>query len=190
MLIKTYASRGFSSGLVALVITACGGDDSGDSASPVDSKVSDADKQIYVDAINAVRASVTEPSNYAGTWAALPNVTWSDTVAASAQGWANHLASSGCKLEHASNIGYGENLAMGTRLTAASAVAMWASEVDKYTWSPTYSAADFNAGSGHYTQLVWRASVQIGCGVATCGTSVIVSCRFSPPGNSLGQSVY
>jgi uncharacterized protein YkwD len=145
----------------------------------------------YVDAINAVRAAVTKPANYTGTWAPLPNVVWSDTVAASAQAWADNLATTqNCKLVHESQNSYGENLAMGTNLTPKQAVDMWAGEKSLYTWSPTYSRADFDAGSGHYTQLVWRKSTQVGCGSATCARSVVISCRFSPPGNFMGQAVF
>ena len=145
----------------------------------------------YVDTINAVRAAVTQPANYTGTWTPLPNVTWSDTVAASAQAWANNLATNqNCNLVHESQNTYGENLAMGTNLTPQQAVDIWAGEKSAYTWSPTYSMADFNAGSGHYTQLVWRKSTQVGCGSATCGKTVVISCRFSPPGNYIGQAIY
>jgi uncharacterized protein YkwD len=145
----------------------------------------------YVDAINAVRAQVSKPDNYTGTWAPLPNVVWSDTVAASAQAWANNLATTqNCNLVHESQNTYGENLAMGTNLSPKQAVDMWAGEKSKYTWSATYTMADFNAGSGHYTQLVWRKSTQVGCGSATCSRNVVISCRFSPPGNFMGQAAY
>jgi uncharacterized protein YkwD len=145
----------------------------------------------FVDAINAVRAAVTQPSNYSGTWTALPNVSWSDSVAASAQAWASSLAATNnCGLQHESQHTYGENLAAGTNLGAKQSVDLWAGEKDLYTWSPTYSTADFNTGSGHYTQLVWRKSTQVGCGSATCGKAVVISCRFLPPGNYIGQAVY
>jgi pathogenesis-related protein 1 len=146
----------------------------------------------YVDAINTVRAAVTQPANYTGTWAPLPKVTWSDSVAASAQAWANNLATTqNCNLVHENQDTYGENLAMGTNLTPQQAVAMWAGEKNLYTWSATYSMADFDAGSGHYTQLVWRTSVQVGCGRATCGSNtVVICCRFSPPGNYIGRAVF
>jgi uncharacterized protein YkwD len=145
----------------------------------------------YVDAINAVRSAVTQPAGYVGTWAPLPNVTWSDTVAASAQTWANNLATTNnCGLQHESQNTYGENLAMGTNLTPKQAVDMWAGEKNLYTWSATYSMTDFNGGSGHYTQLVWRKSTQVGCGSATCGRNVVISCRFLSPGNFIGQAAY
>jgi pathogenesis-related protein 1 len=149
--------------------------------------------QQFVDAHNAVRAAVTQPTNYSGTWAPIPPVNWSDTVAASAQTWAGNLAATqNCNLVHESQSTYGENLAMGTRLTPQGAVDLWAGEKSKYTYSPTYTIADFNAGSGHYTQVVWRKTTQIGCGSATCGTSVVISCRYLPPGNVIGgtSSVY
>lgn len=160
------------------------------STGPVASSVTAAEVADYVDAIDAVRAAVSQPPNYNGSWTPLPKVTWSDPVAAAAQGWANHLASKGCGLEHESQSTYGENLAMGTNLTPQGAVAMWASEKSKYTWSDKYSVSDFNQGSGHYTQLVWRSSIQVGCGTAACGNSVVISCRFLPAGNQIGSPVY
>jgi pathogenesis-related protein 1 len=99
-------------------------------------------------------------------------------------------ANNNCGLEHEAQSPYGENLAMGTKLTPQAAVDMWAGEKSKYTWSATYTMADFNAGSGHYTQLVWRTSIQIGCGSATCGNVVVISCRYSAPGNYIGKAVY
>ncbi|HEY5962187.1 MAG TPA: CAP domain-containing protein [Polyangiaceae bacterium] len=150
--------------------------------------------QQFVDAHNAVRSAVTEPAGYTGTWVPIPNVTWSDTVAASAQTWVNHLRDvENCGLVHeGGGTGYGENLASGTNLSPQAAVDMWASEKSKYTWSAKYTVADFNLGSGHYTQVVWRKSIQIGCASATCGKNVVISCRYSPPGNVTGgtQSVY
>jgi pathogenesis-related protein 1 len=146
----------------------------------------------YIDATNAVRAEVTQPTNYSGTWAPLPNVTWSETVAASAQNWANHLRDAeNCNLVHeGSGTGLGENLAAGTNLSPAAAVNMWASEKSKYTYSAKYSMDDFNGGSGHYTQLVWRTSIEIGCASANCGNKVVISCRYKPPGNVINQPVY
>lgn len=145
--------------------------------------------QEYVDAHNAVRAAVTAPSNYSGTWVPLPDVTWSEEVAASAQQWANHLRDElNCGLEHeGSGTGYGENLAAGTNLTPAKAVEMWASEKSVFTYTKPFSYA---ASAGHYTQIVWRTSVEIGCASATCNRSVVISCRYKPPGNMIGGQIY
>lgn len=35
-------------------------------------------------------------------------------------------------------------------------------------------------------QAVWKATTQVGCGLARCGSGVIVTCHYTPPGNVLG----
>lgn len=45
--------------------------------------------------------------------------------------------------------------------------------------------------AGHYTQLVWRGSEQLGIGLARTidanGVSYYVVCNYYPPGNIMGQ---
>lgn len=142
------------------------------------------------DAVNAVRAGVV-------TSTPLPNMTWSTAIASVAQAYADQLASSGCNLVHSGNPSYGENLAwFGGQAAAASAVvALWASESACYTYGlfATTDSCQGCAGCGHYTQLVWRNTTQIGCGFAQCpGTqySEVWVCNFSPPGNYVGQAPY
>jgi pathogenesis-related protein 1 len=146
------------------------------------------DAQIYVDAHNAVRAAVTRPANYSGTWQPLPPVTWSDQVASTSQEWANHLRNSmDCGLQHAQGTGYGENLAAGSNVGAGRAVDMWASEKSNYVYSPEYV---FENDTGHYTQIVWRDSIRIGCASASCGGRAVVVCRYDPPGNYIGNEIF
>ncbi len=171
--------------LAAALLAACGGDD--DPSSVPGLAASSPEAVEFVTAHNAVRAAVTEPADYPGVWEPLPPVTWSEAVSASARTWAYHLRdANGCALEHEIGGVYGENLAGGGGLTPSGAVDMWASEKDQYVFDPTY---DFVAG--HYTQLVWRDSTEIGCGIATCaGGSSVISCRYHPPGNVIGQQPY
>jgi len=187
----TDADGGDGHGAGGSGLAGTGGSPSGDGSGtggglPVESTFPDA--QAYVDAHNAVRAAVVEPSGYTGAWEPLPPVGWSDSVAESAQEWANHLRDTqNCGLEHDVNSEYGENLAAGTNLSPQGAVNMWAAEAARYTYSPSYV---FESVTGHYTQIVWRDSTRIGCASADCGRSSVIVCRYSPPGNFIGERIY
>jgi pathogenesis-related protein 1 len=124
----------------------------------------------------------------------VPGLKWSRELAAYAQEWADHLASLGCALEHRPPSGqgkhnYGENIYTGPSSpeSLAEAVATWESEKSFYRGQPL-SASDLRAM--HYTQMVWRATTQFGCGRAECEDQVIIVRNYSPAGNMLGQKPY
>lgn len=121
---------------------------------------------------------------------AVPPLKWSPELAAKAQSWAIHLAQSR-ELKHSPNTSkYGENLASATgqRLTPAGVVNMWGGEVNDYTYSSNRCAA--GKMCGHYTQVVWRTTIQVGCGMARIGSSEVWVCNYNPPGNYVGQRPY
>jgi pathogenesis-related protein 1 len=105
---------------------------------------------------------------------------WSDDLAATAQAWADSLRDRGCRFEH-SRTAYGENLAAGTSLSADNAVALWAQEGESYS----YRRASFSMETGHFTQMVWGATRQIGCGASECQGMRLWVCHYDPPGNVL-----
>jgi uncharacterized protein YkwD len=145
------------------------------------------DAQSFVDAHNAVRAAVQKPADYPGSWSPLPPVAWSDELADAAQAWTEHLRDSRkCGLLH-SDTRDGENLAAGEDMDAGHAVSLWAAEIDRFTYSPEY---EFDPSSGHYSQVVWRGTTDIGCGRATCGRRAVVVCRYRPAGNHIGKAPY
>ena len=122
-------------------------------------------------------------------------LTWSSALAAYAQEWADHLASTGCKMEHRPQYGswkqeHGENLLIGTigYHGVVDAVAAWESEKGNYHGDPIDMSK--LSGSGHYTQLVWRNTKQLGCAKVECGSKVIIVCNYDPPGNVLGRTPY
>jgi len=111
----------------------------------------------------------------------VPNVTWSVTVATSAQTWANT-----CPSGHSSS-GYGENMAFASNvLSISDVVAMWYNEEPLYD----YNNPGWNPATGHFTQVVWKNTTEIGCGYVTgCGTGWpnVWVCQYNPPGNVIGQ---
>lgn len=128
----------------------------------------------------------------------IPPVTWSPDLAAVAQAYSETLAAGGCTLTHSRNE-YGENLAWfsGLRPTPDDVVDGWASEEACYTYGPFMagdactSACDRSGGCGHYTQVIWRTTERIGCGVARCPSGAeIWTCNYDPPGNFLGRTPY
>ena len=85
---------------------------------------------------------------------------------------------------------HGENLFMGTigYYHVADAVTAWESE-KKYYHGQTLNSSNWY-DSGHYTQIVWKDTEQIGCAKAECDGNIIVVCNYNPPGNVLGQKPY
>jgi pathogenesis-related protein 1 len=124
----------------------------------------------------------------------VPPVRWSRQLADYAQQWADHLAATRCGLQHRPRSGqwrqeYGENLFMGTigYYGIVDAVKEWADEKKLYPGGP-YQASW--RGIGHYTQIVWRDTRQIGCATSVCQGNLVVVCNYDPPGNYIGQSPY
>ncbi|XP_070562271.1 uncharacterized protein [Ptychodera flava] len=87
------------------------------------------------------------------------------------------------KLKH-SSYPYGENLAVSrlSSLDSASGygfVKMWHDEIQSYN----FTNPKFNSAIGHFTQVVWASSQNLGCGVAQMSGKVYVACEYDPPGN-------
>lgn len=120
---------------------------------------------------------------------------WSESLAIYAQQWADHLAATSCRMEHRPRSGkwkqqHGENLLIGTvgYHGVADAVEAWENE-KIYYHGQALNVSNWHA-SGHYTQVVWMNTKEIGCAKSECGDRVIVVCNYDPPGNVMGQKPY
>ena len=173
-----------------LALTACGGASSPDGGSyaGVDAGPSlTAFQQALLSAHDAVRANaVPAPSP------ALPEMHWSASAQALAEDWAAR-----CNFMHRDPNSLGENLYAGTQeASPTSVVNDWASESADYTYA-TNSCA-LGKACGHYTQIVWRSSVGLGCAQQKCttgspfgnGTWYFFVCDYDPAGNYIGQKPY
>lgn len=115
---------------------------------------------------------------------------WSDALAASAQRWADQLAAMG-RLQHS---GSGQNLAMATAgsLTVAQLVDLWGNERTHFTngYFPAISSTGNWADVGHYSQIVWKPTIEVGCGLARRNGRDVLVCNYNPPGNVMGERAY
>jgi hypothetical protein len=107
-------------------------------------------------------------------------------MAREAQKYAEKLARSGT-LKHSSKSerdDMGENLAMFSGdydNSGQRASDMWYEEVKDYN----FSRKGYQGGSGHFTQLVWKGSKELGMGRAKTpdGRCTYVVARYRPAGN-------
>lgn len=114
-------------------------------------------------------------------------LTLNPAISQYAQEWANNLASRNV-MQHRSNNRYGENLyaCFGkTNVSGEEAVISWYNEIKDYR----FGQASPSPGPvvGHFTQVVWKSSKQLGVGIARNGNNVYVVCNYDPPGNFMGQ---
>ncbi|KAF7319923.1 SCP domain-containing protein [Mycena kentingensis (nom. inval.)] len=146
---------------------------SGSSSGANGSRASDADVQAYLKGHNTIRAQHGAKA-----------LVWSNAAAEKAQEWADK-----CLNVHSGGaLGpLGENLAAGTgSFSIAQAVKAWTDESSEYDpRNPQFS---------HFTQVVWKATTQVGCAVQTCdgifsgfGAAQYYVCEYSVQGNVAGQ---
>ena len=97
----------------------------------------------------------------------------------------------------------GENIAMGGYLgpgAGKDAVSRWYNEVGQYD----YRNPGFSLQTGHFTQVVWASTTELGCAMVRCGNkewnsstqqwqkpssfygAMVVVCQYLPGGNFEG----
>ena len=174
---------------MAVLCAACGGEGdsaTGDAPGGVGEPANLAGITLYH---NQVRAMVQ-------TSTPLPPMQWDPDLAAHAAQWAAMCKDGGDSvnglIDHnpsRTNVaGYafiGENIfGAGGGANAKQAVDAWASEKASFTYPTGCSGI-----CGHYTQVVWRTSVNVGCALHDCpglayGSTIV--CDYGPGGNSGG----
>ncbi len=115
-----------------------------------------------------------------------PPLVWSEKIAKVARGWAAELRDRGCAFEHSAGMKYGENLAYMAPAgigSPESVVDGWYREVDAYD----FRSGRFGFDTGHFTQVVWESTAELGCARVECQNAEIWVCNYYPPGNFQGQ---
>lgn len=177
-------------------------------AAEADARLPDGVVTAILQQINAFRTSLDQPD--------MPALLWDNDLA----DFAAHTAS-GCKMVHTSNaqrsqianwVGHyaGENLAIGYRSGMrlsdgkdegkliqyfSQAIRGWWKEQADYDYADNRCTP--GKMCGHYTQLAWRQTRKVGCGIALCDPlpdygrlGYNLACNFMPGGNIVGQRPY
>lgn len=129
------------------------------------------------------------------------SLSWSTDLANSAQDWADYLITenlfSHSPASQRDNGHIGENLARyrvfgaGTaQRTPAQASQGWISEAQHFNYDANRCATGQRCG--HYTQMVWADTTEVGCAVARTDNEKqeVWVCHYAPGGNVVGQRPY
>ena len=131
------------------------------------------------------RAGILERHNLYRVSHRVNEVRWNTGLERHAIEWAKRLARED-KMYHRQPNRYGENIywISGGIADPRSVVDAWYGEVKDYN----FLKGDFTPGTGHFTQVVWSTTREIGCGFARSASGgVYVVCNYDPPGNVLGR---
>lgn len=123
--------------------------------------------QDIIDYHNRVRAEHSAPA-----------LTWNQDLANYAQ---NYLDGSQCNFAHSGGP-YGENIALG--YSPHEAMVAWYDEYQQYD----YASGQFSSSTGHFTQMVWKDTTEVGCATINCdGWGPYLACEYTPRGNIIGE---
>ncbi len=122
--------------------------------------------------------------------------TWSAKLAEHARKWAQTLATSDM-FEHSpvgADGGEGENLWYGTKgdYSPEEMIGFFVDEGKQFKRStfPDVSTTGDWQDVGHYTQIVWKDTREVGCTIASNTVRDFLVCRYAPAGNVVGQPVF
>lgn len=137
--------------------------------------------------INEQNIAILDEHNKARNEVGVSPLKWSNHLASIASNYAKTLANN-CIFEH-SNTNYGENLFMGTKgyYTPIDGVKAWWNEKKYYDYKKNSGHGNV---VGHYTQIIWRNTREVGCGQSIGCGNIFFVCNYNPAGNIIGQRPY
>lgn len=122
----------------------------------------------------------------------LGKLRWNHALMRDAKAWAENLAQRGA-FQHAPDllaIGQGENLWKGTRDTYAPGQMIGLFLAEKRLFRPGTFPDVATTGRwsdvGHYTQIIWPETQEVGCASAVNARHEVLVCRYWPAGNLIG----
>ncbi len=142
--------------------------------------------------LGPIEAEWLEEHNVAREDVGLGPLSWDRTLAADARVWAESLAARRA-FHHDPDLlqrGQGENLWQGTRDRYApwQMIDLFIAEKRDFRPGtfPHVSTTGRWSDVGHYTQIIWPDTRQVGCATAVNARHEVLVCRYWPAGNVLG----
>ena len=139
--------------------------------------------------------SLLDSHNEARAEVGVAALKWSDALARDAAQYAQELARLN-RIRHASEEerkGAGENLWIGSTGFYSTREMMNAFLLEKRQFRPgtfpDVSATGRWTDVGHYTQIIWKETEQVGCAVANNRQNDVLVCRYLPAGNFRGVTI-
>lgn len=140
--------------------------------------------------LNQFRQEALAAHNYYRQLHGAQPMVLNSTINTIAQNYADILAAND-SFSHSGRSGLGENLwGSGssnpiTYVNGSTPVGSWYNEILNYT----YTSPGFSMYTGHFTQVIWNNSVQLGIGIALTNNSQKskVVANYYPPGNYDGE---
>lgn len=145
--------------------------------------------------INPFAERLLDAHNEARDDVGVPRLQWSHRLARDARAWAEELARQGRMVHQprADRNGQGENLWMGYAgyYGAETMVGAFVAERQHYLNGnfPHVSRTGQWRDVGHYTQVIWRDTREVGCAVARGRENDFLVCRYWPAGNIYDRPV-
>lgn len=131
------------------------------------------------------------------------SISWSNELAQYALEWADVLGKKyNCEMRHRPRSGkytqqHGENIytMWGGEPDIVEVMDNWAKEEKPYYNGEPIGKIKSNHTTGHYTQIVWNNTQQVGCARTVCTNrrdriTYIWVCNYNPPGNWVGEKPY
>ena len=141
----------------------------------------------------ALRAATLRLHNDARRSFGVVPLAWNEALASEARGYAATMAATGI-YQHDQTPGrrkrMGENLWRGPRGVFSFDVMVGVMVAESRLFHrgafPNVSTTRNWQDVSHYTQIVWPATTEVGCGLASSATTDYFVCRYAPTGNKDG----